>query len=82
MIVERVELRKMSTDTCIKRLCVRNFMCHKDIGMALLGERINFIIGVNGNIHVTVQENEFLVARKVQRTIECRHDNCKQHCAS
>ncbi|KRY36288.1 hypothetical protein T01_6369 [Trichinella spiralis] len=48
MIVERVELRKMSTDTCIKRLCVRNFMCHKDIGMALLGERINFIIGVNG----------------------------------
>ncbi|KRX74424.1 Structural maintenance of chromosomes protein 6, partial [Trichinella sp. T6] len=48
---------------CIKRLRVRNFMCHKDIDLAL-GERINFIIGINGNIHVAVQENEFLVARK------------------
>ncbi|KRY45255.1 hypothetical protein T03_593, partial [Trichinella britovi] len=48
---------------CIKRLRVRNFMCHKDIDLAL-GERIKFIIGINGNIHVTVQENEFLVARK------------------
>ncbi|KRX60701.1 hypothetical protein T09_12080, partial [Trichinella sp. T9] len=56
---------------CIKRLRVRNFMCHKDIDLAL-GERIKFIIGINGNIHVTVQENEFLVARKVQRNIECR----------
>ncbi|KRX11893.1 Structural maintenance of chromosomes protein 6, partial [Trichinella nelsoni] len=33
---------------CIKRLCVRNVMCHKDIDLAL-GERINFIIGVNGS---------------------------------
>ncbi|KRZ93854.1 Structural maintenance of chromosomes protein 6 [Trichinella sp. T8] len=32
---------------CIKRLRVRNFMCHKDIDLAL-GERINFIIGING----------------------------------
>ncbi|KRY44766.1 hypothetical protein T03_16105 [Trichinella britovi] len=32
---------------CIKRLRVRNFMCHKDIDLAL-GERIKFIIGING----------------------------------
>ncbi|KRZ23989.1 Structural maintenance of chromosomes protein 6, partial [Trichinella pseudospiralis] len=33
---------------CIKRLRVRNFMCHRDIDLAL-GERVNFIVGVNGS---------------------------------
>ncbi|KAL1245316.1 Structural maintenance of chromosomes protein [Trichinella spiralis] len=33
---------------CIKRLRVRNFMCHRDIDLEF-GERVNFIIGVNGS---------------------------------
>ncbi|KRZ78761.1 Structural maintenance of chromosomes protein 6 [Trichinella papuae] len=32
----------------VLRLRVRNFMCHRDIDL-VLGERVNFIIGVNGS---------------------------------